>query len=305
MRDLAPCCICKHVDRKVLFPSRAADILDPETINPYSGHYQINECGGCGLIYSSPIFDDHIVRAIYANYSETNVANEEIGNVRQTMSGYYKLATPYLTKKERILDIGCDIGLFLEVAEGDGFSELYGLEPVTVAREAAKQRLPHAVISGAFYEDADLPANSFDAIALIHVLDHLARPEQHLQRMWRHLKPGGVALAVVHNVESVLAAVTGERFPVFNFFHHYFFSKRSLRALFLSHGFEPLRIVSTKNVYSLAFFLERFPLVTPALRRELATASRRLGIGQMTLSLAVGNIGVVARRPESDRASVQ
>src|SRR5215467_12914771 len=259
MRDLVPCCICKCSDRTVLYPSRAANIADPKALNPYSGHYQVNRCSGCGLIYSSPIFDESIVRAIYANYSEANVSSDELGNVRRTMLGYYSLAAPFLLKKDRILDIGCDIGLFLDVAQRDGFSELHGLEPVPVARQAATQRLPQALISGAFYEDADFPENFFDAVVLIHVLDHLARPELHLQRVWRHLKPGGIALAVVHNVESLLALVTGERFPVFNFFHHYFFSKRTLGALFSSFGFEPIRVVSTKNSYSLSFFLERVP----------------------------------------------
>lgn len=298
MRDLAPCCICQRSDRKVLYRSRAADIADPTKINPYSGHYQINQCNGCGLIYSSPIFDEPVVRTIYANYSETNVAEEEIENVRRTMQGYYGLAAPYLIKKERILDVGCDIGLLLEIAKADGFAELYGIEPVAIARHAAKQRLPNAVILEAFYEDADLPTNAFDAVALIHVLDHLARPEQHLQRMWQHIKPGGIALAVVHNVNSLLASVTGERFPVFNFFHHYFFSRRTLGALFSSHGFEPLRIASTKNTYSLAFFIKRMPLAAPGLRHGLADISRRLGVGQRTLSLAVGNIAIVARKVE-------
>jgi 2-polyprenyl-3-methyl-5-hydroxy-6-metoxy-1,4-benzoquinol methylase len=296
MRDLAPCCVCRHSDRKMRYPSRPADIADPETVDPYSGHYQINECGGCGLIYSSPIFDEATVRHIYDNYSEANVASEEVDNVRRTMLGYYRLAAPYLTRKQRILDIGCDIGLFLDVARAEGFSELHGLEPVTVARAAARQRLPDAVISAAFYEDADFPADFFDAIVLIHVLDHLARPEQHLRRMWRHLAPGGIALAVVHNVESVLASLTGERFPVFNFFHHYFFSKRTLGALFAANGLEPLRVASTKNAYSLSFFLDRVPLVPPALRRTLAAGSRRLGIGRVPLSLAVGNIAIVARK---------
>jgi len=296
MRDLAPCCICGHSERKTLYPSRAADIADPRTVDPYSGHYQINECGGCGLIFSSPIFDEATVRHIYDNYSEANVANEEMTNVRRTMLGYYRLAAPYLGGKRRILDIGCDIGLFLDVARTDGFKELYGLEPVAVARRAARQRLPDAKISDAFYEDADFSANFFDAIALVHVLDHLARPEQHLQRIWRHLVPGGVALAVVHNVESALALLTGERFPVFNFFHHYFFSKRTLAALLSANGFEPLRVVSTKNSYSLSFFLERVPFAPPRLRRALAAGSRSLRIGRVPLSLAVGNIAIVARK---------
>lgn len=296
MRDLTPCCICGQSDRTMLYPATNTALAAPARLNPYSGHYQINQCAGCGLIFSSPIFDEEGVREIYTNYSESNVSDAEIENVRRTMSGYYRLAQPFLNGRERFLDIGCDIGLLLDVAQRDGFSALTGLEPVAVARDAAKRRLPTAEISGVFYEDADLPPGSFDAIALIHVLDHLAHPEQHLERIWRHLKPGGIALAVVHNVESLLARVMGERFPVFNYFHHYFFSKRTLGALFSAHGFEPLRVASTRNTYSLAFFLERVPLMPPAMRQAIARASRRLLVGQTPLSLAVGNIAIVARK---------
>src|SRR5580704_9799686 len=133
MRDLAPCCICGHSDREMIYPSRGGDIADSRDIDPYSGHYQINRCGGCELIYSSPIFEESVVRGIYENYNETNVAEEEVDNVRRTMQGYYRLAAPFLRDRQRILDIGCDIGLFLEVARDDGFARLYGLEPVAVA----------------------------------------------------------------------------------------------------------------------------------------------------------------------------
>ncbi len=296
MRDLAACCICKQSERTMLYPATAEVLAAPAALNPYSGHYQINQCTSCGLKFSSPILDEDGVRDIYTHWSESNVTADEIGNVRRTMAGYYRLARPFLSERGRFLDVGCDIGLLLDVAARDGFAHVEGLEPVPVAREAAMRRVPQAVVSEAFYEDAELPAAPFDAIALVHVLDHLAHPEQHLRRMWTHLKPGGIAIAVVHNVDSLLARVMGERFPVFNYFHHYFFSKRTLAALFSAHGFEPLRVASTRNTYSLAFFLERNPLLPAGMRAAMARMSRKLWIGRTPVSLAVGNIAIVARK---------
>src|ERR1700722_18666458 len=104
MRDLAPCCICGRSDRKMIYPRRGGDVADSPNIDPYAGHYQINQCCGCQLIYSSPIFDESVVRAIYENYKETNVAEEEADNVRRTMQGYYRLAAPFLCERQRILD---------------------------------------------------------------------------------------------------------------------------------------------------------------------------------------------------------
>jgi 2-polyprenyl-3-methyl-5-hydroxy-6-metoxy-1,4-benzoquinol methylase len=296
MRNLTPCCICRSSESAIVYPATTTAFAAPEHLNPYSGHYQINRCCGCGLIFSSPIYDAEGVKDLYTHYSESNVTDDEVGNVKRTMAGYYGLARPFLPARERFLDIGCDVGLLLEIAVDDGFTHVQGLEPVQPPREAAQRRVPSAAISSSFYEDAELPAAAFDAIALVHVLDHLAHPEQHLKRVWCHLKPGGVAIAVVHNVESLLGRVMGERFPVFNYFHHYFFSKKTLAALFAAHGFEPLRIVSTRNVYSLAFFLERNPLLPTRARKAIARASRALLIGRIPVSLAVGNIGIVARK---------
>ena len=227
MQILTPCCICSSSRSCVVFPST----LQPDEhwfdgFDPYSGHYQINKCEDCGLLYSSPIFDDGDIQSLYRGYKETNVTSGELPNVSRTMAGYFRLAAADIHNRQRMLDVGCDIGLLLEVARNDGFKELYGLEPVAVAKADAVKRLPDANISELFYEDGLFENDFFDLISLIHVVDHLVRPERTLSVVWKQLKPSGICLAVVHNSESLLAKLLGERFPVFNFFHHYFFTKR-------------------------------------------------------------------------------
>lgn len=297
MRDLAPCCICGTFDRTLRYKATPNTDERLGSLNPYSGHYQINVCNGCGLTYSSPIFDESDVHALYTNYSEANVADEEIDNVSATMKGYYDLGRPFLPRRKRALDVGCDIGLLLDVMRQDGFEELHGLEPVEVARKKALERVPVAAVSGAFYQDTAFEKDSFDMITLIHVVDHLIRPNEILDRVLGDLRPGGVCIAVVHDVESPVAKLTGERFPVFNYFHHYFFSKATLRALFATRGFEVLHVGPTRNRYSLSFFTERAPVLPASWRQGLSGFLRRLGLGRISLSLPVGNIGIVARKP--------
>jgi SAM-dependent methyltransferase len=239
--------------------------------------------------------DEAGVAALYEKSSETNVLPGEEDNVRRTMRQYYELTAPHLVARDRILDIGCDMGFLLEAAKTDGFAELHGLEPNPVARRVAS-KLPGAHISARFFEQTDYPAAHFDLIVMIHVLDHLFDPATVLRRALGNLRPGGLVLAVVHNVRSALGRLLGERFPVFNLYHHYFFDKQTLAALFRAHGFAVVEVASTYNCYSLGFFAERIPGLPVPIRRATRKALETTGIGSFPITIPLGNIGIVARR---------
>lgn len=254
------------------------------------------QCDGCGVLYSDPIMDEAGVARLYEGARETNVTAGEEGNVARTMRGYYRLAAPHLPARRRMLDVGCDIGLLLQAAREDGFAELYGIEPVPAARARA-QRIPGAQVSGTFFENADYPTNHFDLICFIHVLDHLFRPRIALRKAFAHLTPGGIVVAVVHNVRSLLFYLLGERFPVFNLYHHYFFAPRTLAALFAAEGYEVIGVKRTCNCYSLGFFASRLPGAPDSVRNAMGAALKAVGLGHMPVTIPVGNIAVVARRP--------
>jgi 2-polyprenyl-3-methyl-5-hydroxy-6-metoxy-1,4-benzoquinol methylase len=291
------CPICSKDDHSMVFRSTLpTNFNETKPIPPYSAHYQINKCNICGLTYSSPIMNEPGVAKLYEESSETNVLPGEEDNVRRTMALYYQLASPHLRARNRILDVGCDMGFMLSTASADGFKELYGLEPVTVARQVANT-IPGAVISEKFFEDTDYPSEFFDLITLIHVLDHLYDPRVVLHRAIENLQPGGVVVAVVHNVDSLLRMLLGERFPIFNLYHHYFFNKRTLAELFRRNGYEVVDVRSTYNCYSLGFFARRVPLL-PKFGQQLAhRALDTIGLAAFPVTIPVGNIGIVARRP--------
>lgn len=299
MRELR-CPICGTGDRRLLYretfgvqPSEAAGTRIPD---PEGGHYRINRCQGCGLVYSSPIFGEAAVRALYTDSHDTNVRAGEETNVRRTFQLYYELVRRHLAGRHRMLDVGCDVGIMLRIARRDGFQELIGLEPNPRAATRAAA-VAGCTIFQSFYETTVFPAGHFDLVTLIHVLDHMVDVNRVLAKILHELRPSGLVLAVVHNVGSLLSRVMGERFPPYNVGHHYFFSTRTLRLLFARAGFEVVRLCSTYNCYSLGFLSDKAPAVPPSLRGVLRLALTATGLERLPLTLPLGNIGIVARKP--------
>ena len=269
MRELV-CPICGGTRARQLYREtlagepgarREAPILNPEGVR-----YRINRCAGCSLVYSSPILDEAEVAALYIRSPHTNVREGEEDHVRRTFEG--------------------------------GFGEVFGVEPNPLAAKQAA-RIPDSRISGEFYEVTRYPAEHFDLVTMIHVVDHLVDVNRFLARVLRDLRPGGLALAVVHNVSSLLARVLGQRFPPFNIYHHYFFSPRTLRLLFERAGFEVVHVGPTWNRYSLGFLATRTPVISGQLRSAVEWGLSGSGLGRLAVTLPLGNVGIVARKPGS------
>jgi SAM-dependent methyltransferase len=296
MREIV-CPICDNRCGTVLYGARLPAKFD-ETAppSPYSAHYQINRCTNCGLTYSSPVMDALGVSRLYQDSSETNVSPGEEDNVRRTMALYYRLAAPHLRGRKRVLDIGCDMGFMLQAAKSDGFKELHGIEPVPAARTVA-EAIEGTIVTDKFFEQTNYPANYFDLITMIHVLDHLYDPRVVLRQAHKNLRPEGLVLAVVHNVRSVLGLVLGERFPIFNLYHHYFFDKDTLAELFRRQGYDVVKVVATHNCYSLGFFAQRLPGLPRSLQQAAVRGLQGLRLADIPITIPVGNIGIVARRP--------
>ena len=297
LRDVSTCPICGGTSQSTIYQSNIDfDKVAKGQLKPYGAHYSINQCDQCGLRLSNPVFVEAQVKRLYEQAETTNVNADEEDNVRRTMRYYYRLVQPFLTDKERMLDIGCDLGFLLEAAAQDGFVELHGIEPNPLARHRA-EKIPGSAISEKFYEEQYYPEEYFDLISLIHVLDHVYNPREVLERAFTQLKPGGFLIAVVHNVECLLGRMLGERFPVFNLYHHYFFSKKTLRALGASVGYDVKDVVSTKNCYSLKFFTKKIPFLPGFIKNPLAALLSLIGLGGLPITVPIGNIGIIAQRP--------
>jgi len=100
----------------------------------------------------------------------------------------------------RLLDVGCGNGDFLLRAKSLGWMvEGVDFDPAAVARarEGGLQ-----VYLGTLH-DQRLASDSYDAIVMSHVIEHVPEPLQLLRECHRILKPRGRLVALTPNIESV------------------------------------------------------------------------------------------------------
>jgi 2-polyprenyl-3-methyl-5-hydroxy-6-metoxy-1,4-benzoquinol methylase len=136
----------------------------------------------------------------------------------------------------RILDIGCGTGAFLHTMKKSGW-EVTGLEPDETARKnclgnyGITARLPDELFS--------LPAQSFDAITMWHVLEHVHQLQPYIKQMYQLLKPGGVLIIAVPNYTSYDARVYKNFWAAWDVPRHlYHFSPVAMKRLLGAHQFQ-------------------------------------------------------------------
>jgi ubiquinone/menaquinone biosynthesis C-methylase UbiE len=113
---------------------------------------------------------------------------------------YAKLLRRY-AKAGAVLEIGCGTGFFL--AELARYFEAYGIDISDFALNHARHNCPSAEIQYMQAQKMSFPSDFFNAIVSRHVFEHLDNPGAVLRECYRVLKPGGIMLFTVPNMDSV------------------------------------------------------------------------------------------------------
>jgi SAM-dependent methyltransferase len=95
----------------------------------------------------------------------------------------------------RILEIGCGTGHNFEML--GRFGRIDAIEVDDLARELASRRLGHAVGTAPLPDLPGVPDGSYDLVALLDVLEHIADDKTSLASIRRKLAPGGRILLTV------------------------------------------------------------------------------------------------------------
>lgn len=251
-REAVVCNICGIQDEEFLFNA-------PE---------RIVRCRRCGLLYNNPRLDRKSLKELYskeyfvldgdqlgtdykayANY----IADEPV--IVRSMIRRMNKVEKYTGRKGTVLDVGCAAGFSLLAASRLGW-QAEGIEFSDFCHTYAISRgfkVHHGMLS-----DYPCREKHFDAITMWDYLEHSADPLADLQLCAAMLKPGGVLLLSIPNIDSWSFPIFKDKWIGFkNIEHFYYFSRSTLAKLATMSGMRMQDSFYHGKYISLSFFLSR------------------------------------------------
>jgi SAM-dependent methyltransferase len=252
-----PCNLCGSSQFIPLYEDELGDTLPPVDYNfrPETRKtFAIVRCAGCGLIFTNPMPDLHsayqdVVDPVYlaSEKQRRETARHVLSTIRSCVP----------EGRGRLLDVGCNTGLFLD--EAAPFFDVEGVElSQWAAAEAAKRHKVHMLP----ISDLDLGAR-FDVVTLFGVIEHFDNPMREIQAIARVLKPGGLLVVYTGDVSGWLPRLLGKRWWWYQGMHLFYFSFRTLRAMLERAGFDVIErdnLVVYFQLFSLANSLSRYAI---------------------------------------------
>lgn len=288
-----PCNLCGARNVTLLYPSTLKNLtFNTEdfrcTSSAYGIHPPIVRCNECGLVYANPRWDSSLVNAGYSVVEDPTYVEEREGRVLtfgRNLAPLEALVTNSTSR--RLLDVGCHIGVMVELAQQRGW-EAWGVEPSTWAAEQARARGLH-VITGTL-ADAGLPENYFDVVTLWDVIEHLTDPTAEIRQVHRVLKPGGIFAIHTIDIESWFARLMGARWPWLMEMHLYYFSPRTLKRMLEQNGFHVIKSSAQGRYLRLGYFITRLAPYSQPLYRMLNAIVSRLNWGGVAIPVNFGDL---------------
>lgn len=148
--------------------------------------------------------------------------------------------------KGRLLDLGAGQGYFVAVVNQTPGWQATGQDISVKAAWLAKRKFNLNLLTGEI-NNLKLKNNYFDVITLHSVLEHLRDPDQVIVICFKKLKPGGLLVFSVPNLNSFefyLSRFLYQSYPGYIFEHLHYFTPIGIRRLLKRHNFTELQLTS-------------------------------------------------------------
>jgi 2-polyprenyl-3-methyl-5-hydroxy-6-metoxy-1,4-benzoquinol methylase len=295
------CCVCGKDNTNYLF-------TPPESAGP------VVKCAQCGFIYVNPI---ESTKALIQEgpvlggrpdflLTSTNIKDIE-GSWEQSIIERFLQELPmkifnandalkhlheFISNPGTILDVGCFCGVFLNTAKHAGW-QCYGIEPLVMPAIYARGYYNLTVKTDTLREDI-YPSEFFDTVTSFQVFEHLINPDHEIRLIRNLLKPGGLLMIEVPNIDTFMVKLLGKKHRHFVQDHVSFFSTKTLSLLLGQHGFKvrkvyyPARMMSLNHLAS--WLRKQFHIsggkLNSGISNRLLERSIRLNIGDIVSVIA-------------------
>jgi 2-polyprenyl-3-methyl-5-hydroxy-6-metoxy-1,4-benzoquinol methylase len=221
--------------------------------------FSVVKCEGCTHMFTQNVATQNDIGKYYQseNYISHSDTQEGIVNklyhaVRKRTLAIKKNLLQNETGKQqgKILDIGCGTGAFLNTMKQAGW-ESTGLEPDDAARMKAAEL--YNINPQPSHEIFYLPYNTYDAITMWHVLEHVHQLHEYIAQLKNMLTANGRIFIAVPNYTSYDAQHYAAHWAAYDVPRHlYHFSLASMKNLLEQHG---LTIKKIKPMWFDSFYV--------------------------------------------------
>lgn len=207
--------------------------------------YKVVRCNKCGLVYVNPqpeMLSGHYDESYYAAWRDKQSVK------RRLMWQKRLLGVMDYKKGGRLLDVGCGLGTFLEVAAKRGFS-VSGTEVSEYSCRYIKNTFGITVENGSLH-GLNFTDGCFDVITFWHCLEHTCDPIADLKKAYKLLKNDGLLVVAVPNINNYIMRilyriVKGKKLKLFSVdakeLHLFHFSEKTMETMLKKAGFRILR----------------------------------------------------------------
>lgn len=194
-------------------------------------------CSNCGLVRHADVPTEEDLDKFYSGPYREEYNGEKTPGPRRVMRAWRngericKQISSALPAGAKVLEVGAGIGCTVKVFEKAGFDS-QGIDPGSEFLKYSRDSL-HANVSICSLED--LPQNQdFDAVLLIHVIEHLRSPVTALKHIAGLLKPDGMFYVECPNLQAPFAS----RGRLFHYAHIHNYVPETLRQTGEVSGFK-------------------------------------------------------------------
>ncbi|MDT7541201.1 MAG: hypothetical protein QOE33_1105 [Acidobacteriota bacterium] len=263
-------------------------------------HFNVCRCPVCGLVRLNPRLHEEKLTGLYEGEYFTGAHEIGYDNYERDRLLYEKTFARRLRlirrfkPSGRLLDIGCGLGYFLNVAQREGY-DAHGLDCSNFAVEHCRARFPRKVSRGFLARDL-FPDKFFDVVTMFDLFEHVYHPREFLSALHAATKDDGIIVITTPNRRSLLARVSRRNWVSYKIPEHvFYYTPETLRHI-TSPLFEVALVRPEGQYCSLDFLAERIRTLSRPLGGALSRIVRRLGAGALPIYVNSGSMTVILRK---------
>jgi 2-polyprenyl-3-methyl-5-hydroxy-6-metoxy-1,4-benzoquinol methylase len=219
------CLICRSTDIK--------------NLNGYEKKFLV-KCNQCSFVFSGLIPSTEELVEHYEKYNRDNLIISQV-----TIKRYHEILDSFeqFRKTNNILDVGCGVGFFLEIAKLRGWN-VYGTEFSDKAIKICEDK--GIKMKKGSLNCNDFEPDFFDIITSFEVIEHINNPLSEIRNFKAVLRTNGLVYITTPNFNSIERYLLKQDYNVIEYPEHLsYYTKITLNNLFVSNGFKKLNISST------------------------------------------------------------